>query len=249
MPVLVVWELAQVQQERRRWLRSAAGVLAACGAAVVIARWNEGPTAALSPSGTPLVIEMMASPQAPQRPSVQPPGPKQVEAPQPKPEPPLKPDPEPRAELETPMPSSDVALSASQPEASEPSQARPPAPETTAPTSQREAPATSAAGAPSAAQVHTQATFSSLLLAHLEQYKRYPRTAQTRRQQGMPYIRFVMDREGRVLSAALEKASGFALLDAEALAVLERAQPLPALPDQLGEVLEIVVPIEFFLRR
>ena len=59
-----------------------------------------------------------------------------------------------------------------------------------------------------------------------------------------------MSRDGRVLSARLERASGVASLDQEGLDLLARAQPLPPLPaDQPGESLELVVPVQFSLRR
>ena len=65
----------------------------------------------------------------------------------------------------------------------------------------------------------------------------------------MAYVRFTMDRQGRVLSAALERSSGHAALDREALALLERAQPLPAPPAETpGERITLTVPVEFFTR-
>ena len=59
-----------------------------------------------------------------------------------------------------------------------------------------------------------------------------------------------MSRDGRVLAVRIERASGVASLDQEGLDLLQRAQPLPSLPsDQPGESLELVVPIQFFLKR
>lgn len=95
-----------------------------------------------------------------------------------------------------------------------------------------------------------QLSFRDRLLGHLQRYKRYPRAAQARGRQGVPYIRFTMNREGRVLMSSLERGSGHDSLDQEALALIVRAQPLPAFPEELGgSTLEIVVPIEFLLRR
>lgn len=92
-------------------------------------------------------------------------------------------------------------------------------------------------------------TFEQVLLGHLQRHKRYPRMARLRREEGVPYVRFIMNRAGSVLSVQLERGSGHALLDGEALALLVRAEPLPAIPgDILDERLELVVPIEFFLR-
>lgn len=94
------------------------------------------------------------------------------------------------------------------------------------------------------------AAWQQSLTAHLERHKRYPAAAVSRRQEGTAYIRFTMDRAGRVLAAVLERGSGVERLDRESLDLLERAQPLPAPPaDVLGERIELVVPIQFSLKR
>lgn len=95
-------------------------------------------------------------------------------------------------------------------------------------------------------------TWEGKVLAQLNKHRRYPRMAMARREQGVPYIRFVMDREGRVLSATLERSSGFPNLDREAVALPKRAQPLPKPPDDMRSgqaTIEMVVPVEYFLRR
>lgn len=93
-------------------------------------------------------------------------------------------------------------------------------------------------------------TWKGLLLRHLERHKRYPAEAQRARHEGMPYVAFTMTRDGRVLSARIVRSSGVASLDQEGLDLLARAQPLPPLPsDQPGESLDLVVPIQFFLKR
>lgn len=107
------------------------------------------------------------------------------------------------------------------------------------------------APAPLAPQMSSTApdTWEGRLLAQLGKHRRYPRMAQLRRQQGVPWIRFVMNREGRVLSVRLERSSGVADLDREAVALPKRAQPLPKPPDDKpGDTLELVVPVEFFLK-
>ena len=92
-------------------------------------------------------------------------------------------------------------------------------------------------------------TWKGLLLKHLERHKRYPLGAQRARQEGTTYVRFIMSRDGRVLSARIEQASGVAALDQEGLDLLTRAQPLPPFPpDQPGERLELIVPIQFYMK-
>ena len=105
--------------------------------------------------------------------------------------------------------------------------------------------------APPAPQAASNAsdTWEGRVLAQLASHRRYPRLAMNRQQQGVPYIRFVMDRDGKVLSSRLERSSGFPDLDREAVALPKRAAPLPKPPnDKPGDTLELVVPVEFFLR-
>lgn len=109
------------------------------------------------------------------------------------------------------------------------------------------APAPGASADPPSA---TLPTWKGTLLRHLERHKRYPGEAQRQRHEGVTFVRFTMSRDGRVLAVRIERASGFATLDQEGLDLLARAQPLPPLPqDQPGESLELVVPIQFYLKR
>ncbi|WP_232495550.1 energy transducer TonB family protein [Novosphingobium kaempferiae] len=92
-------------------------------------------------------------------------------------------------------------------------------------------------------------TWEGAVLGALNNVKRYPREARFARQQGVPYIRFVMDREGKIRSIQLERSCGVRSLDQEALALPRRAQPLPAPPPEVkGATIELVVPVEFFMR-
>ena len=91
--------------------------------------------------------------------------------------------------------------------------------------------------------------YNALLLAWLQKHKEYPRRAKLRQQQGTAMLYLLLDREGRVLEHRIEETSGYALLDREALALVERAQPLPRMPDEMPNArLELIVPVEFFLR-
>src|SRR5262249_8672175 len=92
-------------------------------------------------------------------------------------------------------------------------------------------------------------TYQGLILAHLERNKRYPRDARMRRQEGVATLRFSIDRTGKLLGFKLEASSGHPALDAEVLAMIQRAAPLPPFPPEMtqGE-LELVVPVRFALR-
>lgn len=92
------------------------------------------------------------------------------------------------------------------------------------------------------------AQWQNLLLGHLQRYKRYPRQARRLRQEGVSYVYLVVDRSGNVLSWRTERSSGHSVLDEEALAVVQRASPVPAPPaDTAGDTVQVLVPIEFHI--
>jgi periplasmic protein TonB len=91
-------------------------------------------------------------------------------------------------------------------------------------------------------------SFLGRLLAQLNRFKQYPRAARQAHIQGVVMLHFVMDGEGKVLSYEIAKSSGRPVLDAEALALIQRAQPLPPLPAGYPtRTLDAIVPIEFSL--
>lgn len=187
------------------------------------------------PSTTPLAVFDVAPPAAPAEPV------REVK-------PGLKQDRKERRQPETnhppmeqrlmPMPVANLAPAMTTQPVSEPN---PPITETTAP---------EVKPAPPAPQPSDAApTWQGQVLAALNKVHRYPRDASLRRQQGVPYVRFVMDREGKVLTSRLERSSGIRSLDSEAIGLPKRAQPLPKPPEDIkGDTIELVVPVEFFMR-
>lgn len=105
-------------------------------------------------------------------------------------------------------------------------------------------------GVPSEQAAAVIQTWENRLLTHLERHKRYPGAAQRRRQEDVVYLRFTMDRNGKVLQWNIWRSGGYALLDAEVNALIQRASPLPPPPDEMtGSTVEMIVPVEFYLRR
>ncbi len=87
------------------------------------------------------------------------------------------------------------------------------------------------------------------LLTHLNRYKRYPEEAKAQHLQGTALLSFSLDRSGRVLNFFLARSSGDSTLDAEVLAMIERASPLPAPPPEVDDSnLHLLVPVQFNLR-
>ena len=121
----------------------------------------------------------------------------------------------------------------------------PPRPEPRPPQVQGAPPAITAPPAPKVSS-NAPDSWQGRVLAHLDKHRRYPAAALARRQQGVVFVRFTLDRQGRVLSARLEAPSGFAMLDREAAGLPKRASPVPKPPESVpGEVIELVVPVEF----
>jgi protein TonB len=196
-----------------------------------------------------VMVELAPAPAAPESEPVEtPPEPEQVKAeppPEPLPVPEVEPQPQ-QAVLPPPAPEEperDMVFD-TPPE---------PAPLTTAPAS-TSAPPDQRAAAPmagvSAQDADPVKTWQAMLLAQLELHKRYPRQAQLRHQEGVAYLRFVVDHEGRVVNYKLERSSGNASLDQESLALLQRAQPLPPPPPEMSQdMIPLLVPIKFNIAR
>ena len=92
------------------------------------------------------------------------------------------------------------------------------------------------------------ANYLSLLLAHLNAYKRYPFAARLHHEQGTVWLEFTMDRAGNVLSYKVVGSSGFADLDDEAREMIQNAQPLPPVPPTYpGATLDLILPLVFSL--
>jgi len=120
----------------------------------------------------------------------------------------------------------------------------------TAPIAQSTPPEIGRATAPSPPPISApdRKAFAVKLFGHLNRHKRYPEVARARGQEGVVSVRFTMDRKGHVLSFEIAKTSGSPDLDREALELLKRAEPLPAIPIAFArETLELVVPVEYFL--
>ena len=87
--------------------------------------------------------------------------------------------------------------------------------------------------------------YQRALLVHIERYRGYPLDEHRQRIEGGAMIRFAMDRRGKVLDVWIDRSSGVAALDTEALATVRRAQPLPMIPASLPDRLSIVLPVSF----
>lgn len=107
--------------------------------------------------------------------------------------------------------------------------------------------ADSAIGAPDFSSAESQ-QFRTLLLRHIERFRRYPDDARAAFVEGVARVQFVMDHEGRVVDVWIELSSGSASLDDEAVAAIRRAQPLPRPPASWPASFGLALPIEYRLK-
>jgi protein TonB len=92
-------------------------------------------------------------------------------------------------------------------------------------------------------------SWQTSLVRQIQRTKRYPPEAQARGEQGVVLLSFSLDRNGRVLAHRIAESSGHADLDNEVMAMIERAQPLPAFsPSMTQTKLDLTIPIRFSLR-
>lgn len=85
------------------------------------------------------------------------------------------------------------------------------------------------------------------LWKRIEDLKRYPSIARSRRWEGKVIVEAVIRHDGKILDCQIAQSSGHGVLDQDALTVLRRASPLP-LKHPLGrDQVTILVPIAYRL--
>jgi protein TonB len=76
----------------------------------------------------------------------------------------------------------------------------------------------------------------------------YPRQAQIRGNEGTVLVQVRISAQARIIGVTIARSSGYALLDAEAVAKLQRLRALPSPPDgAVGRDFSVIVPIDFRL--
>jgi len=181
-----------------------------------------------------VMVELAEAPEAPPAtPTEIPPGPPQQEQQR------SEPVPAPKVEREPPPLEPDVVDAYVPPQPKDP-------PDVSAKPSERYAARQTTSGQ----QAQATVTWQGQLLGHLEKYRRYPRLAERLRQQGVAYVRFSVDRQGNVSNARIGRGSGHDSLDEATLETVARATPVPAPPAEVvGNPVEVMVPVEFFINR
>ncbi|KAF1024524.1 MAG: hypothetical protein GAK29_02506 [Acinetobacter bereziniae] len=102
----------------------------------------------------------------------------------------------------------------------------------------------------SASHSATNTQWESFIMAKLQKLKRYPNFALRMNQEDTIIVQIALDSTGKVVSYKILKSSGYQSLDTEVKALIQRASPFIAPPTELikNNKIEIVVPIEFFIK-
>ena len=249
-----------------RWSLAAAVVLAAHVGLVADYRLIDWPQPAAAPDAPAIMVELAPLPVAPLSQSDAAPGPEAMHVPEataavtpreteperieplPRVETPAVvtlPDPKPVERAVEPKPVQEKPQErvrrerrpAAAPTSPAPRSERPPAPVARAPSS----------GSSSSSAAAVSPSWVAQVTAHINRYKRYPSDA--RGASGAVTVAFTVDRNGRILSRRVSRSSGAPALDAEALAALARAQPLPPFPASMtGASVSVAAPFQFVAR-
>jgi protein TonB len=265
-------DLGTARGEIFRWGACLLAVLAvhAAGAATLVDWRKPLPPLELPPPAVMIDLgEMQPAPSPPQLAAFEP------LRPIPRPEPPTPPPPE-APKLEVPEVESEIALDQAKPKPPEPQKKKKkqkkekPKPVETPPVMPAKPveaaketvavpakPAQAEQGAEAIAAAKKEAEMASLaaaaaaanwesqVAAHLGKFKRSPRMRHRRAMTA--YIDVAIDRQGQILSRAIAQSSGDERLDEAALALVDRADPLPAPPPAYEEsqLRAIKLPIVF----
>jgi protein TonB len=108
-------------------------------------------------------------------------------------------------------------------------------------------PSPSASEAVALASRH-RALYEQTLAGWIARHKNYPEIARRRGVTGSGLLRVRIGRDGRLLEQSIEQSTGSALLDRAAADMLDRASPLPPVPETLpaGDY-EFLLPVEYRL--
>lgn len=93
-------------------------------------------------------------------------------------------------------------------------------------------------------------SWEGLAMGMLNRVKQFPTDARRRGREGVATVSFIVSATGDISASRLEKSSGTIALDREALAMLERASPLPPPPAELlvSGRYAVTMPVSFSLK-
>ena len=91
-------------------------------------------------------------------------------------------------------------------------------------------------------------SYGALLTRHISAFKKYPRIAQRRIWEGDILLEITLNNNSKILNIRVINESKHEVLNKEAVAMIERAQPLPKANNIKSETFKVFVPVVFKLR-
>ena len=91
-------------------------------------------------------------------------------------------------------------------------------------------------------------SYGALLTRHISAFKKYPRIAQRRIWEGDILLEITLNKNSKILNINVINKSKHEVLNKEAVAMIERAQPLPKANNIKSETFKVFVPVVFKLR-
>ncbi len=87
------------------------------------------------------------------------------------------------------------------------------------------------------------------LKSWLSLHKKYPQQAHRLKQEGVVIVGLVIDRGGKIISHEIRRSSGHKLLDQAVELMIQRAEKMPALPEDFPrDALELLIPVRFKMK-
>ena len=91
-------------------------------------------------------------------------------------------------------------------------------------------------------------SYGALLTRHISAFKKYPRIAQRRVWEGNILLEITLSKNSKILNINVINESKYGVLNKEAVAMIERAQPLPKANNIINETFKVIVPVAFKLK-
>ena len=91
-------------------------------------------------------------------------------------------------------------------------------------------------------------SYGALLTRHISAFKKYPRIAQRRIWEGDILLELTLNKNSKILNIKVINESKYEVLNKEAVAMIERSQPLPKANNIKSETFKVFVPVAFKLR-
>ena len=91
-------------------------------------------------------------------------------------------------------------------------------------------------------------SYGALLTRHISAFKKYPRIAQRRVWEGNILLEITLSKNSKILNIIVINESKYGVLNKEAVAMIERAQPLPKANNIINETFKVIVPVAFKLK-